>query len=221
MNEVQDCLPPGLAPFYRDSFETRLVLTCPLSCYKSCQWWTLGRWGRNTRAAVAKTWHENFPIGGIMPWPNSGSQVRWGYGGLEVLMCCWHAAYQVPVGKVAMWPVWAGFEHFLDGVPGRSILIPLSNQGHKTQLLYTPWLVLGRKRVLEPIPCFLSQEYASFCLRNHKQNICVGCQGNERALLGRILPKKMESHGFSWQTPWGTSCLASMYISIHTQGLGP
>lgn len=83
-------------------------------------------------------------------------------GGLEVLMCRWHAAYQAPVGKGAVWPAWAGFEHFPDRAPGRSILISLSNQGHRTQLLYRPWLVLARKRVLEPIPCFLSQEYALF-----------------------------------------------------------
>ena len=137
-------------------------INLPPSCYKSCGWWTLGRWGRNTRAAVAKTWQENVPASGIMPVAaRSGEAME----GLEVLVICWHAAYQAPVGKVGMWPAWAGFEHFPDRAPGRSILIPLSNQGHKNQLLYRPWLILARKWVLEPIPfsftriCnFLSQE---------------------------------------------------------------
>ena len=47
-------------------------------------------------------------------------------GSLGALVHCWHAAYQVPAGKAAIWPAWVGFEPFPDGAPGRSFLIPLS-----------------------------------------------------------------------------------------------
>lgn len=33
-------------------------------------------------------------------------------GSLGALVHCWHAPYQVPAGKAAIWPAWVGFEPF-------------------------------------------------------------------------------------------------------------